>query len=78
MGLGKMRSGPSRLLARYAVLDGRSGRVTGTYEKLVPGLPYILAYEIVSRPEGELIAILHVLHGARDWPVTTMGVLIFE
>ncbi len=48
---------------------GRSGRVTGTYEKLVPGLPYILAYEIASRPEGELIAILHVIHGARDWPV---------
>ncbi len=47
---------------------GRSGRVTNTYEKVVPGLPYILVYEIVSRPEGELIAILHVIHGARDWP----------
>lgn len=48
---------------------GRAGRVTGTYEKVLPGLPYILAYEVVSRPEGgEMIAILHVIHGARDWP----------
>lgn len=48
---------------------GRPGRVTGTYEKLAPGLPYILAYEIANAPDGsELIAILHVIHGARDWP----------
>lgn len=48
---------------------GRAGRVTGTYEKVLPGLPYILAYEIISRPEGgETVAILHVIHGARDWP----------
>lgn len=48
---------------------GRAGRVTGTYEKVLPGLPYILAYELVSRPEGgEMVAILHVIHGARDWP----------
>lgn len=48
---------------------GRAGRVTGTYEKVLPGLPYILAYELVSRLEGgEMVAILHVIHGARDWP----------
>lgn len=49
---------------------GRPGRVTGTYEKLTPGLPYILAYEIASLPhdDGECVAILHVIHGARDWP----------
>ena len=48
---------------------GRAGRVTGTYEKVLPGMPYILAYELVSRPEGgEMVAILHVIHGARDWP----------
>ena len=35
----------------------------------LPGLPYILAYEIVPRPGGgEVVAILHVIHGARDWP----------
>lgn len=48
---------------------GRPGRVQGTYEKLVTGLPYIIAYEINPRPEGgETVAILHVIHGARDWP----------
>ncbi len=48
---------------------GRPGRVPATYEKLAPGLPYILAYEIATAPDGsELIAILHVIHGARDWP----------
>lgn len=31
---------------------GRPGRVTGTYEKIAPGLPYILAYEIVGLTEG--------------------------
>lgn len=48
---------------------GRTGRVSGTYEKVLTGLPYILAYEIVPRLEGgEMVAILHVIHGARDWP----------
>ena len=47
---------------------GRAGRVTGTFEKLVPGLPCILAYEIVVLPQGgELIGILRLIHGARDW-----------
>ena len=48
---------------------GRAGRVTGTYEKVLPDLPYILAYEVVSRRDGgETVAILHVIHGARNWP----------
>ena len=48
---------------------GRPGRVTGIYETVLSGLPYILAYEIVGQPEGdELVAILHVIHGARNWP----------
>jgi len=46
---------------------GRLGRVSGTYEKLVPGLPYILAYAIVSRDGREAVAILRVIHTARDW-----------
>lgn len=55
------------LLADFAT--GRAGRVHGTYEKVVSVLPYILAYEIVTHPDGaETVAILHVLHGARDWP----------
>jgi plasmid stabilization system protein ParE len=45
--------------------------VAGTYEKSVTGLPYIIAYEIVSRDAGEIVAILRVIHTARDWPEET-------
>lgn len=47
---------------------GRPGRVTGTYEKLVTGLPYILAYVIAGTGEGEEVAIVRVIHTSRDWP----------
>ncbi|MDI7776427.1 type II toxin-antitoxin system RelE/ParE family toxin [Asticcacaulis sp. EMRT-3] len=47
---------------------GRPGRVTGTYEKSVARLPYILAYEITRLATSENVAILHVIHTARDWP----------
>lgn len=46
---------------------GRPGRVSGTYEKLVPRLPYILAYAITSQGGREVIAILRVIHMERDW-----------
>lgn len=46
---------------------GRPGRVNGTYEKLVPRLPYILAYAIVSQDGREIVTILRVIHTARDW-----------
>lgn len=47
---------------------GRPGRVTGTYEKVVRGLPYILAYRLVRHPGGrETVAIVRVIHGARKW-----------
>ena len=47
---------------------GRRGRVTGTYEKLVTGLPYILAYVIAGTGEGEEVAIARVIHTSRDCP----------
>ena len=47
---------------------GRPGRVTGTYEKLVTGLPYILAYVIAGTGEQEEVAIVRVIHTSRDWP----------
>lgn len=54
-------------LADFAT--GRAGRVSGTYEKVLADLPYILAYEIAALPKGgEAVAILHIIHGARDWP----------
>lgn len=47
---------------------GRKGRVSGTYEKMVAGLSYIMAYAIEQRRDGsERILILRVIHGARDW-----------
>ncbi len=48
---------------------GRPGRVAGTYEKVVTGSPYIIAYEIGTQPNGEeCIIILRLIHGARNWP----------
>ena len=51
-----------------AMPTGRKGRVTGTYEKVVSGLPYIVAYALGNEPRGhETITILRIIHGARDW-----------
>ncbi|MEZ2409986.1 plasmid stabilization system protein ParE [Bosea sp. OAE752] len=47
---------------------GRPGRVSGVYEKLVPRLPYILAYALALQGGREVVAILRVIHTARDWP----------
>jgi toxin ParE1/3/4 len=47
-----------------AMQTGRPGRVAGTYEKVVIGLPYIVAYTVGPAE----IVILRVIHGARDWP----------
>ncbi|PRD45753.1 type II toxin-antitoxin system RelE/ParE family toxin [Phyllobacterium phragmitis] len=47
---------------------GRLGRVSGTYEKSTPKLPYIIAYAIASNEGRECIAILRVIHTSRDWP----------
>ena len=48
---------------------GRSWRVTGTYEKSATGRPYIIAYTLAPLPDGgACVAILHVIHTARDWP----------
>jgi toxin ParE1/3/4 len=53
-------------LADFAT--GRPGRVAGTYEKVVRGLPYIIAYAIGASAERETITILRVVHASRDWP----------
>lgn len=56
----------ARTLARLPT--GRHGRVAGTYEKLVTGLPYVLAYALAPSPGGDdTVVILRVIHGARDW-----------
>jgi plasmid stabilization system protein ParE len=46
---------------------GRPGRFSGTYEKSVSDLPYILAYAIKKRGSIETIVILRVIHTSRDW-----------
>lgn len=43
---------------------GRPGRVEGTRELVIPGLPYLVAYRL----RGDSIEILRVLHAARRWP----------
>jgi toxin ParE1/3/4 len=43
---------------------GRIGLAAGTREWVVPGLPYILVYEV--RDGGKEILVLTVFHGARD------------
>jgi plasmid stabilization system protein ParE len=49
-----------------AMQTGRPGRVAGTYEKVVEGHPYIIAYVVTDARDA--IVILRVIHGARDWP----------
>jgi len=47
---------------------GRPGRFTGTYEKSMSGLPYVIAYELRPIAGRESVVILRVIHTARDWP----------
>lgn len=51
------------LLPEFADM-GRPGRVPGTREFLIPGLPYIIPYRVTS----STIVILRVYHTSRKWP----------
>jgi addiction module RelE/StbE family toxin len=51
------------LLSRHTAL-GRPGRVLGTRELVIRGLPYILPYRL----RDDAIQILRVLHTSRRWP----------
>jgi toxin ParE1/3/4 len=44
---------------------GHAGRVAGTYEWVVRGLPYIIVYQIGAADSDEVL-ILGVFHGAQD------------
>jgi toxin ParE1/3/4 len=50
-------------LGTYAT--GHPGRVSGTYEKSVPRLPYVIVYALTDG--GSAVSILRVIHTARDW-----------
>jgi toxin ParE1/3/4 len=52
----------SRLTTNVAV--GRAGRVIGTRELVIGGLPYVIPYRVRERD----IEILRVIHTARRWP----------
>ena len=54
------------LLGERAV--GRPGRVSGTYEKSMSGLPYVLAYCLEVTEGTDTLFILRVIHTARQWP----------
>lgn len=42
--------------------------MSGTYEKVVPHAPLIIAYAIREFANGEAISIVRVIHTSRDWP----------
>ncbi|WP_157218173.1 type II toxin-antitoxin system RelE/ParE family toxin [Flavisphingomonas formosensis] len=44
---------------------GHPGRVAGTYEKSVRGLPYVIAYALTD--DDAAGSILRVIHTSRDW-----------
>lgn len=46
---------------------GHPGRVSGTYEKSVSRLPYIIAYALTVHRGREVVAMLRVIHTSRDW-----------
>lgn len=43
---------------------GRAGRVPGTKELVVSGLPYIVPYRV----KNEVVQVLRVYHTSRKWP----------
>jgi toxin ParE1/3/4 len=45
-------------------MRGREGRIAGTREIVVSGLPYIVVYRV----KRTAIQILRIYHGARNWP----------
>jgi toxin ParE1/3/4 len=55
--------GAAELLISFPFM-GHVGRVPGTFEWVVPRLPYILVYE-VDQAEGQVI-VTAVFHGAQD------------
>ena len=44
---------------------GRPGRVPGTRELVLEGLPYFLAYRV----KGKTVQILRIIHTSRKWPL---------
>jgi toxin ParE1/3/4 len=45
---------------------GRTGRVEGTRELVIPDTPFLAVYELEG--DQESVVILRILHSARRWP----------
>jgi plasmid stabilization system protein ParE len=45
---------------------GQPGRVIGTRELIVPGIPYVVAYRV----RENAVQVLAVIHSAQQWPTT--------
>ena len=60
--IGQILSAAERL-ADYPSM-GRSGRIEGTRELVIPGTPFIVAYRIRRND----LQILAVMHTSRKWP----------
>jgi toxin ParE1/3/4 len=43
---------------------GRPGRIVGTRELVIPGMPYIIPYRV----RGERMELIAVFHGRQKWP----------
>ena len=43
---------------------GRIGRAPGTYELVVPDLPYIVVYQVNA--DDDVVIVIGVFHGAQD------------
>lgn len=43
---------------------GRPGRVAGTRELVVPGIPYVIPYRL----RGDRLEVIAVLHARQKWP----------
>ena len=54
----------AELLLTRSPAIGRPGRVLGTRELVIVGLPYIIAYRVRDKD----LEILRVLHTSRRWP----------
>jgi len=53
----------TQLLARHP-MAGREGRVEGTWELVIRGTPFLVAYRVTKNE----VWVLAVLHAARKWP----------
>ncbi|NJM29973.1 MAG: type II toxin-antitoxin system RelE/ParE family toxin [Rhizobiales bacterium] len=60
--VGRLRAVVEHLVSHPAM--GRSGRITGTRELVLTGIPYIIAYRVTE----STVDILTIMHTSQRWP----------